>query len=154
MYLYPFIQNKMLIELSKHFRNGGNYTKSFEISTLSYLLDHKIPRSSEHHGANWRLYTALLRAILVKYVVYYGISLKPCNTGSGYNPILWVLQCCAKFPEVFDASLVVVAHCIVSSYDHWNIIIFSYMLVFLMRKFWILTCLATTITYSQTLFRT
>ena len=52
-----------------------------------------------------------LCAILVKCMVVYGISLKPSNIESGYNPTLWVLQCSTNFAEVFGASLVFVAHC-------------------------------------------
>ena len=52
-----------------------------------------------------------LRAILVKYVAFYGISLKPCNSGSGYNPTLWILQCSTDFTEDIGASLVSIAHC-------------------------------------------
>ena len=32
-----------------------------------------------------------LFAILIKCVVFYGVSLKPCNVGSGYNPTLKIL---------------------------------------------------------------
>ena len=56
-------------------------------------------------------YNPFLCAIPVKCVVFYGISPKPCNTGCGYSPTVWILQCSANFPEVFDASLVFVAHC-------------------------------------------
>ena len=52
-----------------------------------------------------------LRAILIKYVVFYGISLKPCNSGSGYNPTLRILQCSTDFTEDIGASLVSIAHC-------------------------------------------
>ena len=52
-----------------------------------------------------------LGAILIKYVVFYGISLKPCNSGSGYNPTLWILQCSTDFTEDIGASLVSIAHC-------------------------------------------
>ena len=52
-----------------------------------------------------------LRAILIKYVVFYGISLKPCNAGSGYNPLLQILQRSTNFTEHIGASLVSIAHC-------------------------------------------
>ena len=41
----------------------------------------------------------------------YGVFLKPCNTESGYNPILWILQCSAIFTEACGASVVFIAHC-------------------------------------------
>ena len=34
-----------------------------------------------------------LCAILIKCVVFYGISLKPCNAGSSYIPTLQILYC-------------------------------------------------------------
>ena len=52
-----------------------------------------------------------LCATVVEYVVFYGVFLKPCNAGSGYNPTLWILQCSAIFAEACGASLVFVAHC-------------------------------------------
>ncbi|MCG8623740.1 MAG: hypothetical protein MJE68_17320 [Proteobacteria bacterium] len=51
-----------------------------------------------------------LCATVVEYVVFYGVFLKPCNAGSGYNPTLWILQCSAIFAEACGASLVFVAH--------------------------------------------
>ena len=48
-----------------------------------------------------------LCATVVKYVIFYGVSLKLCNTGSGYNPTLGILQCSA---EACGASLVFIAH--------------------------------------------
>ena len=56
-------------------------------------------------------YKHFLCVIILKCVIFYGISLKPCNTGSGYNPTLWVLQRSANFLDVFGANLVFVASC-------------------------------------------
>ena len=58
-------------------------------------------------------YKHFLCAILVNCVNcvvlnYYGIFPKPCNTGSDYNPTLWMLQCSDIFAEVFGVSLVLV----------------------------------------------
>ena len=45
-----------------------------------------------------------LCAIVVESVVFYEVSRKPCNAGSGYNPTLQVLQCSAIFAEACGAS--------------------------------------------------
>ena len=49
-----------------------------------------------------------LCAIFIKYV---GISLKPCNSESSYNPTLRILQCNTDLTEIIGASLVFIAHC-------------------------------------------
>jgi hypothetical protein len=49
-------------------------------------------------------------------VVFYGVSLKPCNAGSGYNPTLQILYCSTIFAEVIGASLVFIAHPETSQY--------------------------------------
>ena len=70
----------------------------------------------------------------IEYVVFYGISLMPCNAGSGYNPTLWILQCSAIFAEACGANLVFVAHCS-------NFIIFKCVQVFYRQFFVCLICL-------------
>ena len=52
-----------------------------------------------------------LCVILIKYVVFYGIFLKPWNSGSGYNPKLQRLQYSTDFTEGIGASLMSIAHC-------------------------------------------
>ena len=52
-----------------------------------------------------------LYAILIKCMVVHGITLKPCNAISGYNPTLQILQCSANYTDVFGASFAFIAHC-------------------------------------------
>ena len=114
-----FIWNRTLIELfsTKHFRNGGNYNWN------QHLKYHKTPRSCGHHGANW---SNLLAYFVCHPCQLCGIFLKPCNTGSGYNPTLWPQLSSA---EVFGAGLVFVAHCSEQLWPLKQIVIFSCMQV-------------------------